>query len=299
MRNKVQLLWIIPASIAISLAIAFSRGTGVENRGGIIASIAALSWILVARLAPDLRIRTLFLVYLALVLPYILLCFSIYTEIYADIIWEGSDIVLAFVSIFLGYWLYKPKLRLRTLFVRGILLTSFLISFNRFFLWPNYESWLYTLDVKVKTPLALSDLQLQGEDLKPLNLDAYRGKVVFVDVWNEGCGACLRSLPEIDAIRRQFLSDTGVKVVSLYSNYSKRPNSNYGKHGRLFRRFNETLPLWFDTSNQVGKHIQFIGYPMHLIFGRDGKLKEVGHYNLQPLVLYNNPRMLIRKVSKS
>lgn len=299
MRNKVRILWIVSASIAISLVIAFSRGTGVENRGGIIASIAALNWILVARLAPNLLIRTLFMVYFALVLPYILLCFSIYTEIYADIIWEGSDIVLACVSIFLGYWLYKPNLQLKTLLLRGILLTSFLVSFNRFFLWPNYESWLSTLDVKIKTPLALSDLQLQGEDLKPLNLVAYRGKVVFVDVWNEGCGACLRSLPEIDAIRRQFLSDTGIKVVSLYSTYRKRPGSNYGKHGKLFRRFNETLPLWFDTSNQVGKYIQFIGYPMHLIFGRDGKLKEVGHYNLQPLVLYNNPRMLIRKVSKS
>jgi len=161
MRNKVLLLWIIPASIVISLAIAFSRGTGVENRGGIIASIAALNWILVARLAPDLRIRTLFLVYLATILPYILLCFSIYSYFLANIIWEGSDIVLACVSIFLGYWLYKPNLRLNTLLVRGILLTSFLVSFNRFFLWPNYESWLYTLDIKIKKTLALSDLQLR------------------------------------------------------------------------------------------------------------------------------------------
>lgn len=297
MRNKVLLLWIIPASIVISLAIAFSRGTGVENRGGIIASIAALNWILVARLAPDLRIRTLFLVYLATILPYILLCFSIYSDFLANIIWEGSDIVLACVSIFLGYWLYKPNLRLKSLLFRGILVTLFLVSFNRFFLWPNYESWLYTLDIKIKKTLALSDLQLQGEDMKPLNLDAYRGKVVFVDVWNEGCGACLRSLPEIDAIRREFLSDPGVKVVSLYSNYNKRPNTNYGKHNQLFRRYNETLPLWFDTSNQVGRYIKFIGYPLHLIFGRDGKLKEVGHFNLQPLVVYKNPRCLIRKIS--
>lgn len=297
--NKVRILSILTASILVSLAIAFSRGTGIESRGGIIASIAALNWILAARLAPDPRIRTLFFIYSLLILPYVILCFSIFSQPGADIIWEGSDIVLACVSIFLGYWLYKRNLGLKMLLIRGILLTSFLVSFNRFFLWPNYESWLYTLFIEVKTPLALSDLQLQGEDLKPLNLDAYRGKVVFVDVWNEGCGACLRSLPEIDAIRRQFLSDTGVKVVSLYSNYSKRPNRNFGKHRQLFRRFNETLPLWFDTSNQVGRHIHFIGYPLQLIFGRDGKLKEVGHYNFQPLVLFNNPRMLIRKLSKS
>lgn len=297
--NKARFLKITAAAIIVSLAITFSRGTGVENRGGIIASLLALNWILALRLAWDRGFRALFIVYLLLITPYLILFCIAYTDPNADIIWEGSDIVLAFVSIFLGYWLYKPNLQLKSLLLRGILLTSFLVSFNRFFLWPNYDSWLSTLDVKVKTPLALSDLQLQGEDLKPLNLDAYRGKVVFVDVWNEGCGACLRSLPEIDAIRRQFLSDTGIKVVSLYSTYRKRPDSNYGKHGKLFRRFNETLPLWFDTSNQVGKYIQFIGYPMHLIFGRDGKLKEVGHYNLQPLVLYNNPRMLIRKVSKS
>ena len=297
--NKARFLKITAAAIIVSLAITFSRGTGVENRGGIIASLFALNWMPAIWLALDRRFRSLFIVYLLLITPYLILFCIAYTDPNADIIWEGSDIVLAFVSIFLGYWLYKPNLQLKSLLLRGILLTSFLVSFNRFFLWPNYDSWLSTLDVKVKTPLALSDLQLQGEDLKPLNLDAYRGKVVFVDVWNEGCGACLRSLPEIDAIRRRFLSDTGIKVVSLYSTYLKRPDTNYGKHIKLFRRFNETLPLWFDTSNQVGKYIQFIGYPMHLIFGRDGKLKEVGHYNLQPLVLYNNPRMLIRKVSKS
>jgi thiol-disulfide isomerase/thioredoxin len=297
--NRAQLLRFLLALVALNILLFFSRGIGVELRGGAIASLFSLTWLIALKLKHYESSRALFLTYFFLLFPYLLLIIYASTSDRGFIIWEGSDIVLAFVSIFLGYWLYKPNLRLRTLFVRGILLTSFLISFNRFFLWPNYDSWLSTLDVKVKTPLALSDLQLQGEDLKQLNLEAYRGKVVFVDVWNEGCGACLRSLPEIDAIRRQFLSDTGIKVVSLYSTYRKRPDTNYGKHVKLFRRFNETLPLWFDTSNQVGKHIQFIGYPMHLIFGRDGKLKEVGHYNLQPLVLYNNPRMLIRKVSKS
>jgi thiol-disulfide isomerase/thioredoxin len=296
--NKARYLKIAAAAIVISLAITLSRGTGVENRGGIIAALFALNWALASWLTWDRKFRALFIVYLLLIAPYLILICIAFSAPDADIIWEGSDIVLAFVSVFLGYWLYKPDLRLRMLLLRGILLTSFLVSFNRFFLWPNYDSWLATLDIKVKTRLALSDLQLQGEDLKPLNLDAYRGKVVFVDVWNEGCGACLRSLPEIDAIRRKFLSDTGIKVVSLYSTYLKRPDTRYDKHAKLFRRFNETLPLWFDTSNQVGKHIQFIGYPMHLIFGRDGKLKEAGHYNLQPLVLYKNPRMLIRKVSK-
>jgi thiol-disulfide isomerase/thioredoxin len=296
--NKVQILKIVAASILVSLAITLSRGTGVENRGGIMASIAALNWILVARLAPDLRIRTLFLVYFTSILPYIILCFIGYTQPGSDIIWDGSDIGLICVAIFVGFWLLAPKLQRKTLLLRGILISTFLISFNRFFLWPNYESWLFTLDVRIKKSLALSDLQLQGEDLKPLNLEAYRGKVVFVDVWNEGCGACLRALPEIDAIRRKFLSDTGIKVVSLYSTYLKRPDTRYAKHAKLFRRFNETLPLWFDTSNQVGRYIEFIGYPMHLIFGRDGKLKEAGHYNLQPLVVYKNPRMLIRKVSK-
>lgn len=297
--NKAQLLRFLLTLVALNILLFFSRGIGVELRGGVIASLFSLTWLIALKLKHYESSRALFLTYLFLLLPYLLLIIYASSLDREFIIWEGSDIVLACVSIFLGYWLYKRNLGLKMLLIRGILLTSFLVSFNRFFLWPNYESWLYTLFIKVKTPLALSDLQLQGEDLKPLNLDAYRGKVVFVDVWNEGCGACLRSLPEIDAIRRQFLSDTGVKVVSLYSNYSKRPNRNFVKHRQLFRRFNETLPLWFDTSNQVGRHIHFIGYPLQLIFGRDGKLKEVGHYNFQPLVLFNNPRMLIRKLSKS
>lgn len=297
--NKVRIFWIVVASLLASTLLAFSRGTGVEYRGGVIASLAALLWILAGRLAPDRSKRTLFMVYVVLILPCVVLNISIFISPDADILWEGSDFMLICVSICIGYFLYMRGLKPKDLLIRALLYSSFVLYFNSCFLWPNYESWLHTLDIKPIRPLELRMLQLQGPDMKPLDMSAYAGKVVFVDIWNEGCATCLRELPEVDAIRRHFQSDTGIAVVTMYSHYRKKPGANYSKYHALFRRFNRTLPVWFDTSNQIGNYIDFYGYPLHLIFGRDGRLKEVGHYNFQPLVLYKNPRRLIRKVLKS
>jgi cytochrome c biogenesis protein CcmG, thiol:disulfide interchange protein DsbE len=38
----------------------------------------------------------------------------------------------------------------------------------------------------------------------PIELAHYRGKVVYVDVWASWCAPCLRSMPELDALRVKF-----------------------------------------------------------------------------------------------
>lgn len=42
---------------------------------------------------------------------------------------------------------------------------------------------------------------------KPLQLSAYRGKVVYLDFWASWCAPCLVSLPMLDDLRKEFPSD--------------------------------------------------------------------------------------------
>jgi thiol-disulfide isomerase/thioredoxin len=51
-----------------------------------------------------------------------------------------------------------------------------------------------TLDFSL--PTLGSDAQIQ--------LARYRGKVVYLDVWASWCTPCLRSMPELEALREQF-----------------------------------------------------------------------------------------------
>jgi thiol-disulfide isomerase/thioredoxin len=38
----------------------------------------------------------------------------------------------------------------------------------------------------------------------PIQLAQYRGKIVYLDVWASWCAPCLRSMPELDALRKSF-----------------------------------------------------------------------------------------------
>jgi cytochrome c biogenesis protein CcmG/thiol:disulfide interchange protein DsbE len=38
----------------------------------------------------------------------------------------------------------------------------------------------------------------------PIQLAHYRGKIVYVDVWASWCAPCLRSMPELEALREKF-----------------------------------------------------------------------------------------------
>jgi thiol-disulfide isomerase/thioredoxin len=42
------------------------------------------------------------------------------------------------------------------------------------------------------------------EDGASIDLAQYRGKIVYLDIWASWCAPCLRSMPELDALREKF-----------------------------------------------------------------------------------------------
>ena len=74
-------------------------------------------------------------------------------------------------------------------------------------------------------------------DGKPVNLSAYRGKVVVVAFWTSSCAYCLRELPTLDNLQKQ-LGGQGLQVVAVNVSDTSR---NYAAMLRQMRRFSVVL----------------------------------------------------------
>lgn len=90
-----------------------------------------------------------------------------------------------------------------------------------------------------------------------LSLDAYRGKVVYLDFWASWCAPCLSALPALDQLRQEFGS-RGFEVLAVNVDrnpadalalLARRPvgyRSISDPEGSLPRRFGvETMPTSF------------------------------------------------------
>lgn len=59
------------------------------------------------------------------------------------------------------------------------------------------------------------------DDGAPIDLAAYRGKVVYLDFWASWCGPCLQSMPFMDEMQAQ-LGSKGLQILAL--NLDEDPN---------------------------------------------------------------------------
>ncbi|MGI9211825.1 MAG: TlpA disulfide reductase family protein [Methylococcaceae bacterium] len=69
----------------------------------------------------------------------------------------------------------------------------------------------YALQTGTLAPACLMKTFDEG---KPLDIEAYRGRVVYMDFWASWCGPCLQSMPFMDDMQ-QRLGHRGLSVIAL------------------------------------------------------------------------------------
>ncbi len=98
-----------------------------------------------------------------------------------------------------------------------------------------------------------------------LDLEAYRGKIVWVDFWASWCTPCRRSFPWLNEVMAKY-SDQGLVIVGV----------NVDKERALAEDFlRETparFPIVYDPEGAMAAKYKVLGMPSSFLIDRDGNV---------------------------
>ena len=137
----------------------------------------------------------------------------------------------------------------------------------------NYFNELLASRLIGSTPYNFSFADING---RTIMLSDLKGKVVLIDTWHHGCGACVRNHPYLDSIKNLFSSNDFI-VVSMFIDYINDRKSGWEeliKEG-AYTNFNN-LNLLLNPKTAAGekflKSYQIIGDPTFVLIDRTGKI---------------------------
>jgi thiol-disulfide isomerase/thioredoxin len=142
----------------------------------------------------------------------------------------------------------------------------------------------YALGLEVfARPRPLPSVSFADASGRPINLAAFRGRVVLLNIWATWCVPCREEMPALDRLEGA-LGGNGLVVlpVSVDGDGIPAVRRFYGKLGL------ENLPLYADPSDRIAQALLIPGIPTSFLIDRDGR--EVAR-QIGPAV-WNDPRML-------
>lgn len=102
-------------------------------------------------------------------------------------------------------------------------------------------------------------------DAGRISLDAYRGKLVYVDFWASWCGPCRKSFPWMNSLQQRYGAH-GLQVVAINVD-AKRDDA-----AAFLAKVPAAFPVAYDPSGATPRAYGIKGMPSSALVGRDGKL---------------------------
>jgi len=108
-------------------------------------------------------------------------------------------------------------------------------------------------------------LPITADAQTALDLEAYRGKVVWVDFWASWCTPCRRSFPWLNEIMVKY-ADQDFVVVGV----------NVDTERCLAEQFLQEIPadfqIVYDPEGKLAKEYEVLGMPSSFLLGPDGRV---------------------------
>ena len=116
----------------------------------------------------------------------------------------------------------------------------------------------------------------------PLDLSAYKGKVVYLDFWASWCHPCEQSFPYMEQLKSRYGPD-GLVIIAVNVDHSRdRANS-------FLKRVGSDLTVVYDSEGVLAQRYKVHDMPTSLLIGRDGRIRYT-HLGFHPeqAANYNN-----------
>ena len=102
------------------------------------------------------------------------------------------------------------------------------------------------------------------------NLDAYRGKVVYLDFWASWCGPCKFSFPYMEQLARRFQGQGLVIITDNLDQSSARAAAFLRDVGGA-----ADIPVIYDQNGVLASRYKVSDMPTSILIDRQGKVRYV------------------------
>ena len=109
--------------------------------------------------------------------------------------------------------------------------------------------------------LALSSTLTHADTL---NLDQYKGKVVYVDFWASWCGPCRESFPWMKKMQQQYGKD-GLVIIAINVDQDKKLADKF------LSEFKPEFNVLFDKDGTLAEDFKVSSMPSSYVLDREGK----------------------------
>lgn len=99
----------------------------------------------------------------------------------------------------------------------------------------------------------------------PAALEAYRGKVTYVDFWASWCGPCAESFPWLNAMHAKYGAQ-GLQVVGVGVD-NREANGD-----RFLKMHPAQFAILRDAKGEIAQHYAVEGMPYSVLLGPDGQI---------------------------
>ncbi len=115
-------------------------------------------------------------------------------------------------------------------------------------------------------PMEIADIRFKDPQGKEISLDAFKGRVILVNLWATWCAPCREEMPDLNALQAKLGGDDfEVVAISLDRGSDAKPRAFLKKIGI------DQLAFYHDPTSRLGTKLKTIGMPATVLIDRKGR----------------------------